>query len=83
MKPQQLATLIGFLRLFNVQIYTQYGMSECNGVLGCRLLDINDTAIPIGYPLLNVQCLLIDEQEQIISNTGNPSRIGRIHIGGL
>jgi len=37
-------------------------MSECNGILGCQLLDIKDTTIPIGYPLPDVQYLLIGEQ---------------------
>ncbi len=57
-------------------------MSECNGVLGCRLLDIYNTIIPIGCPFFNVRCLLIDHQDNIINNITDPNKIGQLHIGG-
>jgi len=57
-------------------------MSECNSVLGCELLDIDDVVLPLGYPLPGIQCLLIDEEGQIISNMNNTTKIGQIHIGG-
>jgi len=82
MKPQEWIRFIGFLNSSNVQVSILYGVSECNVVLGYQLLDINDTAFPIGHPLPGVQRLLIDEEGQIISNTDNPSEIGQIHIGG-
>jgi acyl-coenzyme A synthetase/AMP-(fatty) acid ligase len=82
MKPQQLATLISVLRLFKVQICTQYGMTECNTALGCQLLGTDDTTVPIGYSLPGYRCLLIDEEGQTISNTSNSNEIGQIHIGG-
>ena len=82
LKLQQWTTFIGFLSLSNAQVIIQYGMSECNVVFGCQLIDIDEIDVPIGYPLPSVQCLLIDEQDQIISNKDNPSEIGQIYIGG-
>jgi hypothetical protein len=57
-------------------------MSECNGVLGCQLLDINDVVISIGHPLPRVRCLLINQQDKAISPTNNLGEIGQIYIGG-
>jgi hypothetical protein len=82
MKQQQLMRLIHFCSLFNTRVCVQYGMSECNSVLGCELIDIDDVVLPLGYPLPGIQCLLIDEQGQIISNMNNTNKIGQIHIGG-
>lgn len=82
MKAQQLTTLINFSSLFNTQVCTQYGMSECNSVLGCELRDIDDMVLPIGYPLPGIQCLLIDDQGQILSRMNNINEVGQIHIGG-
>jgi hypothetical protein len=82
MKPQQLIKFTDLLNSFKVHISVLYGMSECNGVLGCHLLDINDAVVPIGYPFRGVRCLLINEQNQVISHSDKPSDIGQIHIGG-
>ena len=81
-KPQQWTTFIGFLSSFNVRVFILYGTSECHGVLGCQLLDMVDTDMPMGHSLPGVQCLLIDEQGRTIINAGNSSEIGEIHIGG-
>ncbi|CAF0752919.1 unnamed protein product [Adineta steineri] len=80
--PQQWTKFIGYLNLSTIRINSQYGMSECNGVLGCRLSDVYNTSIPIGCPFSNVRCLLIDEHDNIINNTINPNKIGQLHIGG-
>ena len=81
-KPQQWTRFVEFLNSANTRIFSLFGSSESNGVLACQLVDINDTMIPIGYPLPGVRCLLIDEQGLIINNRDNPSDIGQIHIGG-
>lgn len=84
MKVQQLITLNRFLNSFNTRLCIQYGMSECNTVLGCELRNINDDMIlPIGYPLPSIQCLLIDEQGKILDWINNINEVGQIHIGGM
>ncbi len=83
MKPKQLAKLFSILQLFNIQVCTAYGMTECNIALGCQLLNLDDNFVPMGYPLPGYQCLLIDKQGQIIHNTKNSSEIGQLYIGGL
>ena len=82
MKPQQWIEFINFVTSSNTRILSSYGMSECNTVLGCQLVDITDTVVPIGYPLPGVHCLLIDQQGQKIGPTNNLGEIGQIHIGG-
>ncbi|CAF1312241.1 unnamed protein product [Adineta steineri] len=82
MKPQQLVRLVGVLQSFDVKVCTQYGMTECNGALGCRLLNFDDGFVPIGHPLPGYRCLLINKQGQIIHSTNRSSEIGQLHIGG-
>ncbi|CAF4054833.1 unnamed protein product [Adineta steineri] len=82
MKPQQWTQFVNLLSSSNVQLYIIYGMSESNGVLGCQLLNIKDTNIPIGYPFPTIRCLLIDDDGKIINTADNSSKIGQIHIGG-
>ncbi len=82
MKPQQWARFIDLLSSSNVRVSVLYGMSECNGILGCHLLDVNNIVVPMGHPLPGVHCLLIDEQGQIVSHRDNISEIGQIHVGG-
>ncbi len=82
MKPQEWTKFIDLLSSSNARVFVQYGMSECNGVLGCHLSDIHDTVVPMGHPLPGIRCLLINEQNQVISHSDNPSDIGQIHIGG-
>ncbi|CAF4099654.1 unnamed protein product, partial [Adineta steineri] len=81
-KPQQLINLVSVLQSFDIKVCTQYGMTECNGALGCRLLDFDDGFVPMGHPLPGYRCLLIDKQGQIIHNTNRSSEIGQLHIGG-
>ncbi|CAF1354197.1 unnamed protein product [Adineta steineri] len=81
-KAQEWIRFIYFLSSSNVRVIPEYGMSECNGVLGCQLLDITDTAAYIGSPLPGVQCLLINEHGQTINNTDNSGEIGQVYIGG-
>ncbi|CAF3911367.1 unnamed protein product, partial [Adineta steineri] len=83
MKPQQLVKLLDVLQSFGVKVCTQYGMTECNTVLGCQLFSFNDGFVPMGHPLPGYRCLLIDKQGQIIHNTNRSSEIGQLHIGGL
>ncbi|UJR34821.1 hypothetical protein I4U23_027602 [Adineta vaga] len=80
--PQQWIKFLSYLNLSTIRINSQYGMSECNGVLGCRLSDVYNTIIPIGCPFTNVHCLLIDEQNNIIDKTINLNQIGQLLIGG-
>jgi acyl-coenzyme A synthetase/AMP-(fatty) acid ligase len=82
MKPQEWAKFINLLSSSNARIFVQYGMSECNGVLGCHPLNINDAVMPLGYPFPGVRCLLINEQGQVINPLDSSSDIGQIHIGG-
>ncbi|CAF1063333.1 unnamed protein product [Adineta steineri] len=82
MKPQQLVKLVGVLQSFDVKVCTLYGMTECNGALGCRLLNFDDGFVPMGHPFPGYRCLLIDKQGQIIHNTNRSSKIGQLHIGG-
>jgi hypothetical protein len=82
MKPQQWTRFTNLLSSSNVRVSVLYGMSECNGVIGCHLLNIDDTVVPMGYPLPNVRCLLINEQNQVISHSNSQSEIGQLHIGG-
>lgn len=82
MKPRQWNQFIKFLSSSNTRSLSNYGLSECNTVLGCQFVDITDTTVPIGCPLPGVQCLLIDEQGQKISPTDNLGEVGQIHIGG-
>ncbi|CAF1410830.1 unnamed protein product, partial [Adineta steineri] len=82
MKPQQLVKLVSVLQSFGVKVCTQYGMTECNTVLGCQLFSFNDGFVPMGHPLPGYRCLLIDKQGQIIHNTNRSSEIGQLHIGG-
>ncbi|CAF1166800.1 unnamed protein product [Adineta steineri] len=82
MKPQQLVKLVGVLQSFDIKVCTQYGMTECNTVLGCRLLNFDDGFVPMGHPLPGYRCLLIDKQGQIIHSTNRSSEIGQLHIGG-
>ncbi|CAF1525664.1 unnamed protein product, partial [Adineta steineri] len=82
LKSQQWAQFVNLLSSSNVQLCVIYGTSESSGVLGCRLLNISDTDIPIGYPFPTIQCLLIDDDGKIINTTNNSSKIGQIHIGG-
>ena len=70
------------LRSFNVQICTQFGMTECFAAVGCALENIDDSNVPMGFPLLGYRCLLIDEHGQLIGSANNPSEIGQLHIGG-
>jgi acyl-coenzyme A synthetase/AMP-(fatty) acid ligase len=81
-KPHELVQFIHFLSSSNACMTVQYGMSECSGVIGCSLLNIDDAAIPIGYPLPGVHCVLVDEQGQVINQTDNSNATGQIHIGG-
>jgi acyl-coenzyme A synthetase/AMP-(fatty) acid ligase len=81
-KPHEWVQFTNFLSSFNACMSVLYGMSECSGVIGCSLLNIDDAAVPIGYPLPGVYHLLIDEQGQVINHTDNSSAIGQIHIGG-
>ncbi|CAF4074768.1 unnamed protein product, partial [Adineta steineri] len=82
MKPQQWTQFANLLSSYNVQICALYGTSESGVVLGCQLLNIKDTNIPIGYPLPTVQCLLVDDNGKIINTKDNSHEIGQIHIGG-
>jgi hypothetical protein len=82
MKPPLIAKLFSIVQSFNVQVSVLYGMSECNGVVGCQLVNTDDNFVPMGYPLQGVQCLLINEQDQIICKTDNLSEIGQLYIGG-
>ncbi|CAF1420288.1 unnamed protein product [Adineta steineri] len=82
LKPQQWTQFANLLSSYNVQICVLYGTSESGVVLGCQLLNIKDTDIPIGYPLPTIQCLLIDDNGKIINTTDNSHEIGQIHIGG-
>ena len=47
-----------------------------------HLLDIYDTAVPMGHPLPNVDCLLINERDQVIHHSNSSNEIGQIHISG-
>jgi long-subunit acyl-CoA synthetase (AMP-forming) len=82
MKPQHWTRFITFLSSFSTHICLLYGMSECNGVLGCHLSNADYAAVPIGYPLPYTHCLLIDEQGQVVGDTENQNIIGEIHIRG-
>ncbi|CAF4019630.1 unnamed protein product [Adineta steineri] len=82
MKPQQLVKLVGVLQSFDIKVCTQYGMTECNGALGGRLLSFDDGFVPMGYPLPGYRCLLIDKQGQTINSTNRSSKIAQLHIGG-
>ncbi|CAF0897899.1 unnamed protein product, partial [Adineta steineri] len=82
MKPQQWTQFVNLLSSSHIQLCVQYGTSECNGVLGCQLLNIKDTNISIGYPFPAIQCLLVDNDGTIIASTDNSNKIGQIHIGG-
>ncbi|CAF1473510.1 unnamed protein product, partial [Adineta steineri] len=82
LKPQQWTQFVNLLTSSNVQLCVIYGTSESCGALGCQLLNIKNTDIPIGYPLPNIRCLLIDDDGKIINTTHNLSEIGQIYIGG-
>ncbi|CAF1215394.1 unnamed protein product, partial [Adineta steineri] len=82
LKPQQWTQFVNLLSSSNVQLSVLYGMSECIGALGCQLLNIKETTIPIGYPISTIQCLLIDDGGKIIPTTNNSNKIGQIHIRG-
>lgn len=82
MKPEHWIKFITLLSSFNVRLFVQYGMSECPGALGYHLLNVNDTVVPMGYPLLDVQCLLVNEQGQVINHSENSNEIGQMHIRG-
>jgi acyl-coenzyme A synthetase/AMP-(fatty) acid ligase len=81
-KPRQWLRFTDLLSSSNVRVSVLYGMSECHGVLGCHLVDINNAVVPIGYPFPNVDCLLINEQNQVINHSDNSNEIGQIHISG-
>jgi len=82
MQPQEWTRFMNFLNSFKVRVVSIYAMSECAIVVGCQLQNIDYTTIPIGKPLPDVRCLLINEQGQIIDNTNNLNEIGQIYIGG-
>ncbi|CAF0982682.1 unnamed protein product [Adineta steineri] len=82
MKPHQWIQFVNLLSSSSVQLCVLYGTSESSVVLGCQLLNIKDSNIPIGYPFPTIQCLLIDDDGKIINTTDNSSKIGQIHIGG-
>ncbi len=82
MKPHQWTRFTDLLSSSNVRVSVLYGMSECNGVLGCHLLNINDTVVPMGYPLPDIQCLLINEQGQVVNHSDSSNEIGQIHVKG-
>lgn len=73
---------MAFLTSSKAQIFLLYGASEFNGVIGCYLTKTDNAAIPMGYPLPSIQCLLIDEHGQMITNVDSENSIGEIHIGG-
>jgi acyl-coenzyme A synthetase/AMP-(fatty) acid ligase len=81
-KPRQWLRFSDLLSSSKVRVSVLYGMSECHGVLGCHLLDINDAVVPMGYPFPNVDCLLINEHNQVINHSDNSNEIGQIHISG-
>lgn len=81
LKFKEWARFMPFLTCSKAKICVLYGASECHGVIGCYVNPFDNTAIPIGYPFPSVQCLLIDEQGQMISNANNERQIGEIHIG--
>ncbi|CAF1344799.1 unnamed protein product [Adineta steineri] len=81
-KPQQLINLVSVLQSFDIKVCTQYGMTECNAALGCRLLNFDDGFVPMGHALPGYRCLLIDKQGYIIHNTNRSTEIGQLHIGG-
>ncbi|CAF4100111.1 unnamed protein product, partial [Adineta steineri] len=82
LKPKQWTQFVNLLSSSNVQLCVIYGLSESGGVLGCRLLNIKDTDIPIGYLFPTIRCLLIDDDGKTITTTDNLSEIGQIHLGG-
>ena len=82
MKAQQWSRFMAFLTSSTTKICLQYGASECHGLLGCYLSSIDDTPLPIGYPLPGVRCLLIDEQGHVINSANNEDTVGEIHVGG-
>jgi acyl-coenzyme A synthetase/AMP-(fatty) acid ligase len=82
MKPKEWTKFTNSLSSFNVRFFVLYGMSECNGVLGCYLLDISDKMVPMGHPLPGVRCMLISEQGQVVNHLNSSSDVGEIHIGG-
>ncbi|CAF1505285.1 unnamed protein product, partial [Rotaria sordida] len=82
MKHQEWTHFLKFLTPFNPRTICLFGLSECHVPIGCQIQDIDGIDIPIGYPLPGIQCLLIDEQGDVISNTNNQSDIGEIHIAG-
>lgn len=81
-KPKQQTKLFDVLKMFNIQVCFLYGMTECNLILGYPLLNIDESILPLGYPLPAYRCLLIDEKGQLISSTNNSIDIGQIHIAG-
>jgi hypothetical protein len=82
MKGEQFIKLINALNCSNVRFFYLYGMSECFVVFGRQLLSINDTVMPVGYPLAGIRYLLIDEQGQVINHSDSSSEIGQIHLAG-
>ena len=82
MRPQPWAKFMNLLHSSNVRVSVLYGMTECNGVLGCLLSDIYTKSVPMGRPFPGVRCLLINEENQVICHSNTSDEIGHIHISG-
>ena len=82
MKPQQWAQFMNILTSSNTGVAIMYGTSECQLISGCHSCDFNNIIVPIGYPLPNVHCILVNENEQVINPTKDINEIGQIYAAG-
>ncbi len=82
MRSQEWIRFMIFLSSFNIRVVSLYGLSECGLVLGCQLSDSDYAVVPLGETFIGIRCLLVNEQDQIITNIDNSGEVGQIHIGG-
>jgi acyl-coenzyme A synthetase/AMP-(fatty) acid ligase len=71
-----------------VRIFALYGSTEQGLSIGCYVNQnvselSNLTIVPLGYPLLNYRCILVNDVDGRIISSSNSSQIGQIHIKGI
>jgi acyl-coenzyme A synthetase/AMP-(fatty) acid ligase len=85
LKPQHLVKLKSMAP--QTRIFMSYGQTEVLGAIGCYLeYNVSElgnlNVLPIGYPPLGCQCILVDESNERIIPSSYPDELGQIHIRG-
>ncbi len=71
-----------------VRIFACYGSTELGPSHGCYINQnvsklSNLAIVPLGYPLLNYRCILVNDVDGQIVPSSDSSQIGQLHVAGI